>query len=183
MIFHPTAGAAPGAEATLEPDGDRADPQRMMLVAAGAHLFALPLGCVLEILEPRPYSALPGASAAVCGMANVRGRIVTVLDLGAHLGLPPAADSPEHSVVLVEHEGRQVGLAVAEILRILDVDAAALDDSADALRALGFERAGVVGAGEVDERLFVALRPQALLGPLFASRRTQTNPISSPEAG
>jgi purine-binding chemotaxis protein CheW len=170
-MFRPTDVPVPGSQAVLEPEAERAALRRMMLVVADGHRFALPLDSVREILEPRPYTRLPGGSAAVSGMINVRGRIVTVLDLGAFLGLAPCAAAPEHSVVLVEHDARQVGLAVADILHILDVDPLGLDDSVETLRALGFDRDCVSGVGEAEERLYVALRPDAVLRPVFAARR------------
>jgi purine-binding chemotaxis protein CheW len=155
------------AQEMTDPEMAEARTQRMMLLAAGDHLFALPLNAVLEIMPARPYTALPGAGRSVCGLVNVRGRIITVIDLAAHLKLPPASADPDHNVVILEHGQRHIGFAIGEIQRILHVDQDALDSSADALRALGFDRDYVQGVGEFEERLFVALDPREILRPLF----------------
>jgi purine-binding chemotaxis protein CheW len=147
---------------------DAAPTERMMLVAVGGHRFGLPIEAVREIVPARPYTPLPGSGSHVAGLVNLRGRIVTVIDLGARLGLAPAATLPMHSVVIVEHAGTLLGLAVKGIHRILDVDREALGEPAEALRALGIERGYVMGMGEVDEELFVAIEPARILEAILA---------------
>ena len=89
-----------------------------------------------EILRPRRATRLPGAPAAVMGLVNVRGQIVTVVDLGVALGLrtEPAAGA----VMLVEHGPKLVGAAVDEVLEVQrwadDGLDAAPDDVADGRR-------------------------------------------------
>jgi purine-binding chemotaxis protein CheW len=97
-----------------------------LLVSIGGRRFALPLGAVREVVDSRPFARVPGATDAVCGVINLRGTVVTVFDLGVLLGNPPAALDPLHRLVLVEHRGRPVGLAVSDVLRIRgDADAEA----------------------------------------------------------
>lgn len=139
-----------------------------MLVAVGGQRFGLPVESVREIVPARPYTPLPGAGRHVAGLMNLRGRIVTVLDLGARLGLESATAHAAHSVVIVEHAGRTAGLAVEAIHRILDVDREALGEPADVLRALGIERTYVLGMGEVDDELFVAIEPARILEAVLA---------------
>ncbi|MBI4521627.1 MAG: chemotaxis protein CheW, partial [Gemmatimonadetes bacterium] len=45
----------------------------------------------------------------------VRSRVLTVLDLGAALGLGRSSSSPGHRVVVLEKDGRAVGLAVSGV--------------------------------------------------------------------
>lgn len=142
--------------------------QRMVLVAAGEHRLGIPIERVREVIPARPYTPLPGSEAHVCGLINLRGRIVTVIDLGARLRLAPAASRPDHSIVIVEHGGRQVGMAVEEVARIAAVDPDELQTSADALRSLRIDRAYLRGVGEADDRIFVAVDPDEILGPVLA---------------
>ena len=90
------------------------------------------------------------------------------MDLGARLKLPPAHLHPDHSIVIVEHRGRLVGMAVEEVARIASVDPRMLQDSAETLRALRIDRAYLRGVGEVDEEIFVAVDPDALFGDVLA---------------
>lgn len=77
-----------------------------------------------EIIPLRPMTRLPGAPAFVRGLINMRGTIVTVLDLGQRLD-PTRAPIDTGSIVLVRHGERLVGLVVDEVLdvRVLEIEA------------------------------------------------------------
>ena len=72
---------------------------------------------VREIIPWRAATRLPGAPAWVCGLINLRGTIVTVLDLATRLGAEGATRT-EGSIVLVEHAGRSTGVAVDEVMDV-----------------------------------------------------------------
>jgi purine-binding chemotaxis protein CheW len=141
--------------------------ERMVLFVVGEHRFGVPIGRIREIIPQRPYTPLPGSEAFVCGLINLRGRIVTVVDLGARLGLAPASFHPDHSVVIVEHRGRLVGLAVQDVARIVAVDPDALLTSGETLRSLNVDRAYLRGVGEADDEIFVAVDPDQILDPIL----------------
>lgn len=143
--------------------------ERMALLVVGEHRFAVPIDRIREIIPARPYTPLPGSGPHVCGLINLRGRIVTVIDLGARLKLAPASANPEHSIVIVEHRGRLAGLAVEEVSRIVDVDTGALQDAATTLRALRIDRAYLRGVGETDGQVFVAVDPDEIIAPILSA--------------
>ena len=69
-----------------------------------------------EILPPPPATRLPGAPPYVRGLVNVRGTVVTVIDLVARLyGRPARPDGP---VMLIEHQNRVIGVAVDEVIEV-----------------------------------------------------------------
>lgn len=76
-----------------------------------------------EIIPLRQPTRLPGAPAYVRGLINVRGTIVTLLDLGMRLDAErsPAADG---SILLVRHRDRLVGVVVDEVVDVrgLEID-------------------------------------------------------------
>lgn len=143
--------------------------ERMALFVVGEHRFGVGIDRIREIIPARAYTPLPGSGAHVCGLINLRGRIVTVLDLGARLHLPAASAHPDHSIVIVEHRGKLAGLAVEEVSRIVDVDPAALADAADSLRALRINRSYLRGVGEVDGEVFVAVDPDEVIAPILSA--------------
>jgi purine-binding chemotaxis protein CheW len=100
---------------------------------------------------------LPGAPHFVSGLINLRGRVVTVLDLGRHFG-GGSVDPDAGSIVLIEHGARLVGLAVDEVRDVQPLRDADLD-------AVGGEAArdGVVrGLGRVDGGTVVVLDVRAM---------------------
>jgi chemotaxis signal transduction protein len=118
--------------------------------------FGVPLDRVCEIISPRPFTRLPGAGPEVCGLAGVRGRVVTVFDMGAVLGLRSAATLPDHRLLLMDLGARRIGAAVEDVIDIAP---------AHVEREEGV--AGVVGRGRMQDADFTALDPQVLLGRLL----------------
>jgi purine-binding chemotaxis protein CheW len=111
---------------------------RVLLVDIGAVPHAIPVAYAREVLRLTHLARQPGAPAVVRGLLNVRGRIVTVLALG---DTPPAPDDGPRggataSVVLLEHDGRVIGLEVDRVREVCDLDQLA--------EALGPEAAAVV---------------------------------------
>ena len=118
--------------------------------------FGVPLERVSEIITPRPFTRLPGAGPEVCGLVGVRGRVMTVLDLGIVLGLRSAASLPDHRLLLVDLGARRIGAAVEEVVDIAPARIEKEDGSA-----------GVLGTGYLMEAAFTALDPQGLLEGLL----------------
>lgn len=69
-----------------------------------------------EILPPPPATRLPGAPPFVRGLVNVRGTVITVIDLVSRLY--DHAARPDGPVMLIEHQGKVVGVAVDEVIEV-----------------------------------------------------------------
>lgn len=83
----------------------------------GSERYGLPLAAVREVVNPAAMSGVPRAPAAVRGIMNLRGRVVTVVDLAALLGIT-AAQAPAMlpgKVVLLDRGRRDLGLLVGEV--------------------------------------------------------------------
>jgi purine-binding chemotaxis protein CheW len=110
---------------------------------------------VQEVVRHQPMTRVPLAPAAVRGLINLRGRIVTAIDLRRRLDLPdrPAGDPPVN--VVVETDDGAVSLLVDEIGDVLDVPEAAFEPPPEALR--GPARDLIRGAYKLDGRLLLVL--------------------------
>jgi purine-binding chemotaxis protein CheW len=93
---------------------------RLLLWRAGATRCAAPIERLREVLPVLPLTVLPGAPAAVLGVANVRGTLVTVVDgrriIGESESVVPDA------TILVDLGGRSVGLAVDSVEDLVEVE-------------------------------------------------------------
>ena len=58
----------------------------------GGQPFGLPIGRVQDVFMPERLTRVPLAGAEIAGVLNLRGRIVTVVDMRARLGLPKPED-------------------------------------------------------------------------------------------
>lgn len=158
--------AAPDEPRADEPQADEPEEvptESLLVVVAGERLFALPLEAVREVVTARPYAPVPGAPPAVRGVVNVRGRVVTVVDLGAALRLEPTAAAADHRLLVVEHAGRGIGVAVRDVARIL---AHPLDELVPP--AEGSESGWVRATGRMDGREIEVLDADALLHSILS---------------
>lgn len=137
--------------------------RKLLLFRSGGRVFAVDAGAVREILPATPATRIPGSPAAVRGLANVRGTLVTVVDAAQAIGVAPAADAAGPVVLVTQHD-RVVGLAVDEVCDLVTVEAAALEDRT----ALPGVRPDLVRAvGSAGGLTFVQLETDVLLEPLL----------------
>lgn len=94
----------------------------------GDQCLAVAADAVAEVLGARPITRVPLAPPAVLGLVQLRGRIVPVLDPAIRLGLSAPADRRIGThVVLRLAADEWCGLAVDEVLDVIDVPAAAIE--------------------------------------------------------
>jgi len=103
-----------------------ADVFEALVFRLGDEQFALASSAVREVRVPTGLRKLPGAPAFVAGVLNVRGRVVTVLDLRPPLGLP--ASGAAAAVVLVPTPRGDVGLLTTERPALRQLRATELTD-------------------------------------------------------
>lgn len=110
---------------------------------------------VQEVLQVREYTRVPCAPAVVEGLVNLRGLILTTIDLGRRLDLPPRSATTPASVVVVRSTDGAVGLVVDRIGDVVDVGAADFEAAPDNDGGTG--RSLVIGAHKLDGVLLLEL--------------------------
>jgi len=85
----------------------------------GGQLFGLPISRVQDVFMPERLTRVPLASAEIAGVLNLRGRIVTVIDMRARLGLAKADDGRPPMAVGVDLRGESYGLLIDQIGEVL----------------------------------------------------------------
>jgi twitching motility protein PilI len=80
----------------------------------GRH-FVVPMGEVSEMLEVPHYTRLPGVQPWVKGVANVRGRLLPVLDMGLFFGQRLTGHRKNQRVLILETENLYSGLMVDQV--------------------------------------------------------------------
>jgi purine-binding chemotaxis protein CheW len=101
-------------------DGDLSEYVTMQI---GGQLFGLPISRVQDVFMPERLTRVPLAAREIAGVLNLRGRIVTAIDMRTRLGLgkPDAAKPP--MAVGVELGGESYGLlidSVGEVLKLAE---------------------------------------------------------------
>src|SRR5947209_11819127 len=121
----------------------------------GAQLFGMPVARVLDVFVPERLTRVPLASPQIAGLLNLRGRIVTLIDMRRRLGFPPTEATEARMAVGVEHRGECYGLLIDTIGEVMTLP---VSDCEDNPVNLG-ERLARVAAGvhRLDGTLLVVL--------------------------
>jgi purine-binding chemotaxis protein CheW len=89
----------------------------------GDQLFGLPISRVQDVFMPERLTHVPLAQPDIAGVLNLRGRIVTAVDLRGRLGLPRRDAGRPPMAVGIESRGESYGLlidSVGEVLKLSD---------------------------------------------------------------
>lgn len=123
-------------------------------------LFGVPVLSVQDVLGPQKLAHIPLAPGEVAGALNLRGRIVTAIDLRRRLGLAPADKAKSMSIV-VDHYGELYSLLIDEVGEVLSVPVKDYERNPPTLDPRWREVSG--GIYRLDGRLMVFLEVDRLL--------------------
>jgi len=88
----------------------------------GGQLFGLPILRVQDVFAPERLTKVPLAPAEIAGVLNLRGRIVTLIDMRRRLGLGRREDNNPAMAVGVESRGESYGLLIDSVGEVLKLD-------------------------------------------------------------
>jgi purine-binding chemotaxis protein CheW len=127
----------------------------------GQHWYGLDVLKVQEIVRTQTVTPVPLAHAAVIGLINLRGQIVTAIDLRRRLDLPAREETCDPVNVVVQTDDGAVSLLVDEIGDVLEVTEDQFERPPDTLR--GSNRLLIRGAYKLPDRLLVILDPELVV--------------------
>lgn len=99
--------------------GTREQFTEYVTVMIGDQLFGLPIARVQDVFVPEKLTRVPLAPPEVAGVLNLRGRIVTAIDMRRKLDLPPRADDQPVMAVGIDTRGESYGLLVDSVGEVL----------------------------------------------------------------
>ncbi len=85
-------------------------------------LCALDATEVQEVIRLGPVTPVRYAPEAVVGIVNLRGKIVTIVDLGLRLGLPKAVAGSDSRIFIMEDRGEFIGLLVDQVDEVVEIE-------------------------------------------------------------
>ncbi|MCY2974670.1 MAG: chemotaxis protein CheW [Planctomycetota bacterium] len=119
------------------------------------HLFGVDAQTVQEVIRYQEMTRVPKAPAAVSGLINLRGQIVTAIDLRTRLGMKPRENGKRPMNVVVRSDDGAVSLLVDQIGDVIAVDVENFEAPPDTLQ--GPSRELVQGAYKLNGRLLLLL--------------------------
>lgn len=125
-------------------------------VMIGPQLFGLPINRVQDVFMPDAITRVPLAAGEIAGVLNLRGRIVTAIDMRRRLGLPPReGGNGALYAVGVEMKGESYGLIIDSVGEVLKLPESGVEPN-----PVNLDRRWVAISGGVfrlDGRLLVVL--------------------------
>src|SRR5918911_2201202 len=100
-----TNDLAPQTAAARSPFHASGGPRDFVSVTISGQLFGIPVLQVQDVLGPQRITPIPLAPREIAGSLNLRGRIVTAIDMRVRLGLAASAERDKRMSVVVEHGG------------------------------------------------------------------------------
>lgn len=145
---------------------------QLLAVAVHDQWLGLPVAEVRDVLRTARLTTIPAASAAIAGIMNLRGRVVTAIDLRRRLGLPPAAVDAQSFNVVVDHKGDLYSLVVDRVGDVLSLHPEDLEATPDNIDAVW--RSVAAGIHRMPDALLLALDVGRLLDLEDGRLRTRT---------
>jgi purine-binding chemotaxis protein CheW len=124
-------------------------------------LFGLPISRVHDVFMVDRLTRVPLAPPEIAGILNLRGRVVTTIDMRRRLDLPSREEGPGNMAVGIEHRGESYGLLIDSVGEVLKIPTASRDPNPVNLDPRWSRVAeGVV---QLDDRLMVVLDVERVL--------------------
>jgi len=124
-------------------------------------LLGVPVNAVQEVLNPQSITRTPNAKPEIAGLLNLRGQIVTAVDLRKRLALPQQEDGQERMNVVVRYNDEAFSLLVDEVGDVLRLDEETREPPPSTLDARW--KSVTSGVFRLEDRLFVILEVAKLL--------------------
>ncbi|MGB8274134.1 MAG: chemotaxis protein CheW [Alphaproteobacteria bacterium] len=125
-------------------------------------LFGIPVLGVQDVLGPQTITRIPLAPSEVAGALNLRGRIVTAIDVRKRLKLPERAENTKGMSIVVDHSGELYSLIIDSVGEVLSLPADRFERNPTTLDPLWREVSA--GVYRLDKQLLVVLDVNRLLG-------------------
>jgi len=121
-------------------------------------LFGVDLNVVQEVIRLQDITPVPLAPTVVEGLINLRGQIVTAIDMRKRMGLLPQSNRAAAINIVVRHEDGILSLLVDDIGDVVDVDQSAFEMPPATLAPAS--RVLIDGVYKLESRLLLLLNTQ-----------------------
>ena len=143
------------------------DVTEYVTVTIAGQLFGLPIERVQDVFTPQGMTVVPMASYEIAGVLNLRGRIVTAIDMRRRLNLPDRDKGSPTMAVGIEYKGESFGLIIDQVGEVLRLSGNSFEHNPSNLDP----RWALVSAGvhRLDGQLMVILDVNRVLASVEAA--------------
>ena len=146
----------------------------------GRETYGVPITSLHEIVRVPEITAVPDAPEYVEGVINLRGKIVSVIDLRKRFGQPAPADHRQNRILVVEHRGRLSGMIVDGASEVLKIPQSDIEPAPTVIEECGLDC--VTGLGKYNGRLIILIDVNKVLDSR-GGRKSETELKGASAAG
>ncbi len=95
---------------------------RFSVFTISEKLFGIELSDVNEVITLPKISKIPSSPKNILGVFNLRGTILTLLEINDTLGISGQEPDEENMVLITDHFNQKVGILVEKVLDVINVD-------------------------------------------------------------
>ncbi|MEM8794305.1 MAG: chemotaxis protein CheW [Pseudomonadota bacterium] len=135
-------------------------------VVIGGQLFGLPINKVHDVFMPDSITRVPQSEPEIAGVLNLRGRIVTAIDMRQMLGVEDSTSGENKMAVGIDYKGESYGFIIDRVGEVLNLSMESRESNPSNLD----RRWTNISAGvhRLDGELMVILDVERVLGGLMA---------------
>lgn len=135
--------------------------EQLLTFTLASQMFGVPIQKVNDVLGPQKITRLPLAPSAVAGVMNLRGRIVTAIDVRRCLRQPDRTPEDGSMSVVVEQKGELFSLVIDNVGDVLSLSDESFEATPETLDPVWKDVS--VGVHKLDGRILVVLDVGQLL--------------------
>ncbi len=148
---------------------------KYLTFALGDEEYGFEILKVREIIGCMDITAVPRVPEFIKGVINLRGQVISVMDLRGRFGMPPAPRTDQTCIIVVEIEadGRRfsTGVIVDRVLEVLNIPAEQIENAPSF--GAGMDNNFILGMGKCDKTVKILLDIDTILS------RQQAAPLSN----
>lgn len=130
-------------------------------LTVGDLLLGIDVGRIQEVLRDTAFTPVPMADSAIRGLINLRGQIVTAIDLRRRIGLGDADPGAPSSTMVLGTAEEPLALVVDTVGDVVDVDSESFEPPPDTLK--GEARKMIDGAHKLERTLLLILNLETVM--------------------
>lgn len=160
-------------EKALELSGASSSELQLVTFNLGKEEFAVPILQIQEINRLVEITRVPKSPDFVEGVINLRGKVIPIIDLRKRFSLPQAELGKYSRVVVINMDGRMVGLIVDSVSEVLRLSEEAVEPAPPIVAGIDSEY--IKGLGKIEGRLLILLDLNKILSKEEKSELTMVN--------
>ena len=128
--------------------------------------YAVSIDLVNEVVKAPPIAPIPQTPEFVLGVANIRGNVIAILDLGAKMGFSHDRNKADGYVMVIRNDDFEIGLMVDQVPDSIPVKASQVDQSSSVMVTPAQEHGYIKGIIKTGDRMIISVDLEDMMAGL-----------------